>query len=285
MTKHITVGYDGSPEATEALEWAAHEASARGCELKIVTCYRIPIAGDVQTGWIPTEAYTSLVRSAENELATGSEWVRSRFPELAVESMLVAGPAAPGLLDRAAEDEEMIVVGASSRRGAAAFWLGSTPRALVRHAVCPVVVVRGAASRGRPDRVVVAVDGSDGADAALWWAAAEADLHGVPLHIVHAWEYPYATLETAQLQTSDLIRVDAARVLEVAAERVNERYNLAVTTELVEGGPASAILGAVSDGDLLVVGSRGRGALRAGVFGSTVNTLLDRAAIPVVVAR
>ena len=96
MTKHITVGYDGSPEATEALEWAAHEASARGCELKIVTCYRIPIAGDVQTGWIPTEAYTSLVRSAENELATGSEWVRSRFPELAVESMLVAGPAAPG---------------------------------------------------------------------------------------------------------------------------------------------------------------------------------------------
>jgi nucleotide-binding universal stress UspA family protein len=285
MSKHITVGYDGSPEATEALEWAANEAAVRGCGLRIVTCYRIPVAGDVQTGWIPTEAYSTLLRNADSELKAGAESVRARHPDLAVEPMLVAGAAAPGLIDGAAEGEEMVVVGASSRRGAAAFWLGSTPRALVRHAKCPVVVVRGAASRGRPDRVVVAVDASEGSDAALWWAAAEAELHDVPLHIVHAWEYPYATLETAQLQTSDLIRVDAARVLEVEAAKVNERYNLDVTTELVEGGAASAVLGAVADGDLLVVGSRGRGALRAGVFGSTVNTLLDRAAIPVVVAR
>ncbi|MBK5333949.1 MAG: universal stress protein, partial [Ilumatobacteraceae bacterium] len=46
-----------------------------------------------------------------------------------------------------------------------------------------------------------------------------------------------------------------------------------------------ALLETVRDGDLLVVGSRGRGALAARLFGSTVNTVLDRCAVPVVVVR
>jgi len=34
-----------------------------------------------------------------------------------------------------------------------------------------------------------------------------------------------------------------------------------------------------------VLGSRGRGAVRAGMFGSTVNSVLDEAAVPVAVLR
>jgi nucleotide-binding universal stress UspA family protein len=41
----------------------------------------------------------------------------------------------------------------------------------------------------------------------------------------------------------------------------------------------------VRDGDLVVVGWRGRGAVRAGLFGSTVNNVLEQSAVPVVVVR
>jgi nucleotide-binding universal stress UspA family protein len=37
--------------------------------------------------------------------------------------------------------------------------------------------------------------------------------------------------------------------------------------------------------DLIVLGSRGRGAMRSDMFGSTVNSVLDEAAIPVAVLR
>jgi nucleotide-binding universal stress UspA family protein len=45
------------------------------------------------------------------------------------------------------------------------------------------------------------------------------------------------------------------------------------------------LLETVRDGDLVVVGSSGRGALATGIFGSTVNAVLDRSSVPVVVVR
>ena len=55
--------------------------------------------------------------------------------------------------------------------------------------------------------------------------------------------------------------------------------------QLVEGNAPSAILDSLRDGDLLVMGSRGRGAVRSGLFGSTVYNVLDHSAVPVVVVR
>jgi nucleotide-binding universal stress UspA family protein len=45
------------------------------------------------------------------------------------------------------------------------------------------------------------------------------------------------------------------------------------------------VLGVVRDGDHLVLGSRGRGGVRSGLFGSTVNGVLGVAAVPVAVVR
>jgi nucleotide-binding universal stress UspA family protein len=251
----------------------------------MVTCYRVPVAGDIHTGWIPTEAYGGLMESANAELQRARDATQASYPELEINTDVSAGSAAVVLVEDPPDEEDLIVLGGSSHRGASAFWLGSTPRAVVRHARCPVVVVRGASSRGRPDRIVVGVDGSEVAGRALRWAAAEADLHQVGLLVVHAWEYPYEIAETARSEARDLTRVDAARVLDNAVELARERCGGDVVGELVEASPTAALLGTVRDGDLLALGSRGRGALRAGVFGSTVNSVLDRAAVPVVVVR
>lgn len=285
MNKHITVGFDGSPEAYEALRWGAAEALTRSCELEITECYRPPVASDVYAGWVPAEAYSAIEQAAGAQVLKARNVVASEYPELTVTTSLRAGAPAPLLVEEPTGEQELIVLGASSHRGASAFWLGSTPRAVVRRANCPVVVVRGATGRDAPDRVVVGIDGSVASRQAVLWAAAEADLHGVELRVVHAWEYPYMAVTTRESQARDLTRVDAACVLEEAVAYAREVCGSAVTDALVEDSPASGLLGAVRDGDLLVLGSRGRGALQAGMFGSTVNSVLDHAAIPVVVLR
>jgi nucleotide-binding universal stress UspA family protein len=285
MSKHITVGFDGSPEASEALRWGTQEAKARDCGLEIVMCYHLPLASDINAGWVPLEAYGQAEQAAHAELEQAREGVKAEHPELALSIELRAGTPGSLLVEQSGADQEMIVLGASSHRGVAAFWLGSTPRSVVRHAHCPVVVVRGVSGRGGPDRVVVGIDGSETSRRATLWAAAEADLHGVNLHIVHAWEYPYALATTRESQGRDLTRVAAANVLDEALELAREASGSRVTGGLVEDGPASGLLGTLRDGDLLVLGSRGRGAVRAGMFGSTVNSVLDEAAIPVAVLR
>jgi nucleotide-binding universal stress UspA family protein len=74
-------------------------------------------------------------------------------------------------------------------------------------------------------------------------------------------------------------------VLDRAVESVREQFESEIDAQLVETDPVSALLATICDGDLLVLGSRGRGAVRAGLFGSTVNGVLDRSAVPVVVVK
>jgi nucleotide-binding universal stress UspA family protein len=224
------------------------------------------------------------MEGCQSALAEMKDVVVAATPGVEIVLEASAGPAATALLDNA-EPDDLVVVGASSHVGAAAFWLGSTPRHVVRHSPCPVAVVRGASTRGRPDRVVVGVDGSPTSDRALQWAGDEADRHGVPLLVVHGWLYPYLAVDTASSQARDLTNVDAACLLDVAVESARERCAVEVSGELVESGPVTALLETVRDGDLLVVGSRGRGALAENLFGSTVNSVLDRCVVPVVVVR
>src|SRR5207342_2804929 len=155
----------------------------------------------------------------------------------------------------------------------------------VRRVACPVVVVRGATPPDGLQRVVVGVDDSQQALAAVRWAAAEADLHRVTLLVVHAWDYPYEMPEGAASHARDLTCVDAARVLNHAVELGRDICGGDVSGKLIEGSPVSAILAAVRDGDLLVLGSRGRGAWKSSLFGSTVNSVLDDANVPVAVIR
>jgi len=284
MTKHITVGYDGSVPSSEAVLWAAAEARARGARLRVVSCYEILFAAEAVTGWAATEAYESLLDACRKGLAEIGDMVAKSAPGIEIDLEPSAGPKSSVLVENL-EPDDLVVVGASSHEGAAAFWLGSTPRHVVRHSPCPVVVVRGVASRGGPDRVVVGVDGSPPSRNAMRWAGNEAALHGVGLLVVHAWLYPYLAVDAASAQARDLANIDAACVLERAVESAREEFAIEVEGGLVEARPLTALLETVRDGDLLVVGARGRGGFTANHFGYTVKSVLDRSPVPVVVVR
>jgi len=283
MTKQITVGYDGSSPSSEAVFWAAAEANARAARLRIVSCFDDQIGADPVSGWVATEGYASLLDGTRRALVQLKDVVAEAQPGIDIDIEASAGPASLALVDDV-DPEDLIVLGASSHNGAAALWLGSTPRYIVRHSPCPVVVVRGAASRGRPDRVVVGVDGSALSDRALRWAGDEADRHGVDLLVVQAWLYPYLAVDVSSRQARELTNIDGACLLERAVEAARDEFGAEVSGTLVESGPTTALLETIRDGDLLVVGSHGRGAFPRR-FGSTVNSLLDQCAVPLVVVR
>jgi len=285
MSETVSVGYSGSETSAEAVAWAAMEAVVRGAALRIVTCVEMPVvSGEAALGWNSGAAYEAIREASVSSSEEMAAKVTATHPTLAVTAEVIPGPAASALLTDTAPTD-LIVVGASSHEGAAAFWLGTTPRQLVHNSPCPVAVIRGAATRGAPDRVVVGIDGSETADAAVLWAADEADRHKVNLHLVHGWSYAYAPVDASATQARDLTEVDADCTLNRSLDLARERCGATVTGQLMETSAVTALLEAVRDGDLLVLGSHGRGGLRARLLGSTVNSVLDAAAVPVVVVR
>jgi len=282
MNTRVIVGYDGTKAATAALAWATTEALTRSAPLHIVSCYDVPVVGDVRAGFGEPQWYTRLLEDARENAEAARQSTMSEHPEMTIETIISAGPAYLELLDAATTDD-VIVVGASQRHGTTAM-LGSTPRRVTQHAPCPVIVVRGDGGTGRgPTRVVVGVDGSEDATRSTRWAAVEADMFGVELVVTHLWNYPYSLADRASAEARDTMRVDAACVLERSLEVAREITGGPVTAALIESDAVAGLIGLVREGDLLVLGSRGRGALRSALFGSMVNSMLEHSSVPVAV--
>jgi nucleotide-binding universal stress UspA family protein len=142
---------------------------------------------------------------------------------------------------------------------------------------------------GPPSRlVVVGVDGSRESDAALRFAADEAKLRSALLRIVCAWE-PSASgyLGEAFAPTPDAFveaEHDAEAVLRVALQQL-QGEPLDVEALAEEGGPAAVLLEQAASAELLVVGSRGRGAAKRLMLGSVSNDLAHHAHCPLVIVR
>jgi nucleotide-binding universal stress UspA family protein len=148
--------------------------------------------------------------------------------------------------------------------------------------------------------VVVGVDGSPGAKAALRWALEEARLRKAPLRAVHAWAYGYigGSVESHPYWAGSLgaytsLGIDIGE-LHRGAEDLLERAlaDVAVDAEgveiecqVVQGFAAKVLVAAVSKDDLLVVGSRGHGGFAGLLLGSVSQQCVHHAPCPVVVVH
>ena len=130
-------------------------------------------------------------------------------------------------------------------------------------------------------RIVVGVDGSDGARLALRWAAEEAVRRNGQLELVHTWHITYAG-EFLVPNSGDL-QQSGREVLDAASDEAREFGADVTASDLVSGGAAQALLDKAKGADLLVVGSRGRGGFGALLLGSTSQQCVHHAPCPVVV--
>lgn len=137
--------------------------------------------------------------------------------------------------------------------------------------------------------IVVGVDDSPSSKSALRWAIEEAGLRDTSLHVVSAWEFPFA--KPASPDDDPLPGVppleETARVELTAAvaEAGGDPESDGVVVEVVHGSPARVLLDAAAGADLLVLGTHGRGGISGLVLGSVSRQVIQHAPCPVVVVR
>jgi nucleotide-binding universal stress UspA family protein len=285
--KRVIVGLDASTEASSALNWTCAHTTP-DAEIVAVRAFELH--------WIASAQLAVPVIPEDAELAA-REALESLIAESAdarVTGVVREGRAGEVIVGESA-GADMIVVG---HRGDSriALMLGSTTNYVLHHSELPVVVVRG----DRLDvaaplrKVVVGVDDHDMTDTggenasvrALRWAYS---LPGVEkIRVVYAWHLPPLAIGVYPALTADFEGMDEAAyavIDRVVAAAGPAPDGVVIEPASVRGTPGIAMVDESQDADLIVVGSRGVGALRGLILGSTSSEAVAHSHCPVAVIR
>ncbi|MCW2704949.1 MAG: UspA domain protein [Blastococcus sp.] len=277
----VVVGVDGSPGSRAALVHALTTAAQRGAELEVVSSYPVNL---VWTGGLPLEIPdTEAIRvDTESRARALVDDVRSNLSTIGIPGVdavgvrlvVSEGRAVPELLKRS-EHADLLVVGSRGRGAMRSALLGSVALHCATHAPCPVLVVHPLSSVAEPPRVVVGVDGSAESRAALVAALGDAGRTGAEVEVVAAY-FPtdyWTDVTLVLVQSVEAIRADLQRrtdelVADVVRERSAAGGTSRVRTTIHEGPAAEVLLQRAQNAQMLVVGTRGRGAIRGLLLGS-----------------
>jgi nucleotide-binding universal stress UspA family protein len=142
-------------------------------------------------------------------------------------------------------------------------------------------------------RIVVGVDGSPGARAALEHALRDAARRGASVEVVAAYAPPeywvplYGPPAIPLSEVGERVRQDTAATVREVTEQLKSTLPEMppVTVTAVAGGAAAALLGVAKDAELLVIGSRGHGGFSSMLLGSVSLSCVLHAPCPVTVVR
>lgn len=136
--------------------------------------------------------------------------------------------------------------------------------------------------------IVVGYDDTRASMAATRWAAELARCTRSELRLVHAWTWPLLGQGVTGIPVLDPTgpRNHAMRILDDAAERLAAGFpEVPVVVELLPGTAQEVLERISARTDLLVVGTRGLGAVMGALLGSVSRGILHEAGSPVAVIR
>ena len=288
--KPVVVGVDGSPSALHAVRWAAREASLRGAPLRLVHIGHIEPVRHPRQISPPPEYQAAILEQGEHFLAEAAEAARTTVPDLAVTTDVHTGKVVDAMVNES-KHAALMVLGSRGLGGVGSLLLGSVAVALSAHGHCPIVVTHSPARDAvlvADGPVVVGVDSSELSDEAVTFAFEAAAAREAPLLAVHTYDVEVAGSWTAQLESIDWDQLQAQEEKHFE-ERIapwREKYpHVETRTLVVRDRPAHALLEHTTGAQLVVVGSRGRGAFTGLGLGSVSQTVLHHADCPVAVAR
>lgn len=294
QTNTIVVGFDSSPEAELALDWATARADRTGESLRIL--YVVPLEAPV--GLMPPGMPWPVLEPSEIDLDQFEPVARAKavLGSDRVTAVCVSGNPAGSLVD-ASRSADLVIVGTRGRGAIACGLFGSTTYSVAGHCACPVVVVRApkettVAPKPDPDHpVIVGIEDLDTSSKVLRVAADIAARNQALLRIVRVTQHaPIGDLGAGfspapiELEES-MAKHDAHALAECAAQVAAWHPHLHIEQVNLQGDPAHALADEARDAGMIVIGSRGRGGFTGLLLGSVTHSVIHLAHCPVVVVR
>jgi nucleotide-binding universal stress UspA family protein len=299
----ILLATDSSKEAGLAARTAAELADKSGSELHVVRVFGINpwyAAYPDATDFDGTELEDPVL---EEDLQRISEQRARKLLDAEVERLRSVGGtlAQAHLLEGGAPQEivglaeeigaGLIVMGSRGRGGIRRALMGSVSDSVVRHAHCPVLVVRGD-ERGAnvlPGRILLALDGSEESLRAARTAVDLAERMDSELHVVHVEDVApvYHPERHGYLAHYEELQEEAQGLLDEQVNEVQSAGGTIANTHLRMGRPDEEIvvLSEEIGVGLIVTGSRGLGRIRRALIGSVSDSVVRHAHCPVLVVR
>jgi nucleotide-binding universal stress UspA family protein len=290
MLRSILVPLDGSPLAERAVPIACDLARRGKGSLHLVRAHvPLAIAGATAEGILTQDmleaddalrarALTTLTARAK---ALADEW------GIPVDARVNDGPPAAVITDAADDvNAQLIVMSTHGAGGFAPGWLGSVADGVIRHSHRPVLAIpSNDAHHGVPfvpRRILVALDGSERADAIIPPARDLALLFGAQLDFVRivAPFIPGSVADVLTADRPDPMGLDeqadtAKRAIDKVVKGMEEQGLVAHATVRVGTWPVRSILEHVqeTDPDCIAVSTQGRGVSRL-LVGSVADKLI-----------
>jgi nucleotide-binding universal stress UspA family protein len=298
----ILLATDGSEEAELALLTAVDLANRTDSELHVVH-----VGGDYHPGpeivLSPTlleETLRGLEREARELLDRQVKKIEDTGGTIAEAHLMMGGRPAQQIVELAEElGIGLIAIGSRGLGGMRRALMGSVSDSVVRHAHCPVLVVR----RGRqqdqqeaasifPTRILLATDGSEEAILAATSAAEFALETGSELHVVNVRLAP-VIIEPSSEEVHRISRIEeserkeALQLLDAQAAQITALGTTVAQSHVRLGRPDEeiVILAEELGAGLIAVGSRGLGGIRRVLMGSVSDSVVRHAHCPVLIAR
>lgn len=293
---------DGSPESGRAARMVTELSNRLGSEMHLVYVEPMPSVYGVPECAIyapDTQNYLEEIeRRAQERLGEEAAKIREYGGEVVAAHPKAGRPDAE--IVRLAEelDAGLVIVGSHGFGPFKRVLLGSVSDSVVRHATRSVLVVRGEVSEEGnqlPGRVLLAIDGSKESHLATRAAVEVAGAAGSELHVLSVLEtaqllpqMPYPGFEAWETSgTAEEAEQHARRLLSRVSERIEAEGSTVKESHLAVGKPDKEIVGLAGElgADLVILGSRGLGAVGRILLGSISDSVVRHALCSVLVVR
>jgi len=291
----ILIAYDGSEGAESAIDDLKRAGLPRRAEAIVLTITEELFPAPTSIGGVSTTFGKDLLEKEKDSLALARR-AQSRIHQLfpGWKILVDAGIGSPGSEIIARADEwrpDLIVVGSHGHTALGRMFFGSVSQKVINEAHCSVRVARGRiVEPDVPARIIVGVDGSEEADAAVDEIASRNWPDGSEVRIVNsAWTIPSASDPGTAVNLEEWIARETERVSKVvegAAEKLGSA-GLKASIVVKEQDPKALLCSEAENlmADCIFVGARGMGRLERFLIGSVSSGVAARAHCSVEVVR
>jgi len=292
--RRLFVAIDFSPDSDEALRQAHERAESTGAQLAV--CHIVP--NHLRSNLLFPHISRIAALNVPMELSEFTSTVSTRVSEITgrtegqFELIVDDGTPQASILSHAEEwKADLIFMGSHGETSAADALLGSITNSVLRHAHCPVLVVRpGKITR----QIITGTDFSEASWVAVKAAAKEAARISATLTIVHSLDliwtpvsYPLLAFGGTPIEMSGEQIHELKTIAEQRLDEFLKQSHIAAETLVTVGSAGSSLIEIASEkkAQLLVVGTVGRTGLRRALLGSVAEAVARGAPCSVLIVR